>query len=330
MRFLALLSAGLLVGALAVACQDTPFPAQPTELPALPTAATVEAAAPTETSAALATVAVDPTDSPASEPSPTAEAPEVAASPTVTLPPPTATAEPVTTSEPAATDTAEPEPSPTPAPPQVETFAPGQQDSRTLASGESWPYLFQGTRFRPAILFVEPGRDLDSALASYVGDVSQQTTPDGATPVVAADNALAGRPEILVLSAESDGLYTFVVRAASGEGDYTAYLYDLTSPAAGMAVQQPDTVAAGETRTYTVTSNGPRPVIVAVDPSDQSDVALDIFDSAGALVATANYSGAGGVETAYVLPLGTVTYSVAVREAGGQPSAFDVAIITLE
>ena len=162
------------------------------------------------------------------------------------------------------------------------------------------------------------------------GGQTGQTTPEGITPPAAADNALAGRPEILVLSPEADGLYTLVVRAVAGEGSFAAHLFDLTTPAPGVVVQQPDTLAAGEEKSYAVTSHGARPVIAVADPTDQSDLALDILDANGTLLTSANFSGPGGVETAYVLPLGATSYTVKVREVNGGPAMFQILVITLE
>jgi hypothetical protein len=201
---------------------------------------------------------------------------------------------------------------------------------QTLADGGSYAYLVQGTRFQPLILFVEPENQLDIALAVYSGDVTGQATPASGAPLNTADSALAGRPEILVLSPDADGLFTFIVRAAAGGGRYTAHLYDLTTPAPGMAVQQTDTLAAGEEKVYTVTSRGARPIIAAADPTDQSDIALDFLNADGAVLTTANFGGPGGAETAYVLPLGAASYSVKIREVNGGPSTFQIAIITLE
>jgi hypothetical protein len=67
-----------------------------------------------------------------------------------------------------------------------------------------------------------------------------------------------------------------------------------------------------------------------VDPTDTSDVALDILGADGAVLTTSNYSGPGGVEVAYVLPLGTTNYTIQVREANGGASSFVVAVVTLE
>ena len=308
-RFTLLLILAALLAACDNASQDTAA-SLPTPLPPVPTTDTITGQQPTATGAALATLPISPTAEPSTE------------LPTLT---------------PLATDAPPPSPevsptveSPTAEPTAVSLFAPGQQDGGSLAAGQATAYLVDARRFQPLILFVEPTNELNIALAAYLGDQTQQTMPEGVTPPVAADNTMAGRPEILVLSPEADGLYTFVVRAAAGEGSFAVRLYDMTTPASGVAVQQPDALAAGEAKSYTVTSRGPRPVIAAADPTDQSDLALDILGADGTLLTTANYSGPGGVETAYVLPLGETTYTVRIREANGGPAAFQILVITLE
>ncbi len=314
----------LLVVLLLAGCNGAPEQPTATQIPPPPTAAataelelptplppeaTTVADEPTPTGEALATVAPSPTTEPATEPATSPTAAE-AASPT-----------------PAATATAAQSPTP---PTTPGLFGPGQVDMRTLAAGDAHAYVVQGTRFQPIILFVEPENQLNVALTVYSGDVSGQATPEGVTPLNSADNALAGRPEILVLSPDADGLFTFVVRAIGGEGSYTAHLYDLTTPAPGMAVQQTDTLAAGEEKLYTVTSRGARPIIAVADPTDQSDIALDFLGADGAVLTTANFGGPGGAETAYVLPLGAASYSIKIREVNGGPSTFQIAIVTLE
>jgi hypothetical protein len=305
-------------------CDNAPAPPA-TALPEPPTLA--------PTDPALTTVAVLPTAAPATDAAPTAELPPTdlptdeptaAPSPTLAVPTDEATA--------AATEAV-----PTEAAPAEDTpiaaenlIAPGQRDAASLTQGEARTYLYRGTQFQPAVFFAEPTAELDIRLLVLAGEFTTGTGLDGATPLATADNALAGRPEIVVLSPESSGLFTFAVRAGSGAGDFTAYLFDLTSPATGMAVQQADVLAAGETKRFDVTSNGARPVIAMVDPTDLSDVALDIFGADGVLLTTANFSGPGGVEVAYVLPLGTTSYTVAVREATGAAAAVNVAVVTLE
>ncbi|MEZ4515769.1 MAG: hypothetical protein R3C44_02655 [Chloroflexota bacterium] len=308
----------LLLGVVGLSACDTTADATPTvalpEPPTLPpggTTAVETAVSVSPTAAALPTSLPAPTDLPATEP------------PTVVPPTEEPSPEPATaTSEP---PTAEPT-----TPPAQNQMAPGQRDTATLAENEFRTYLYSGAQYQPAVFFAEPGRDLDIELLALAGQVTPESGLDGLTPLSGADNALAGRPEILVLSPEGSGLYTFVVRAASGAGEYTAYLFDMTSPATGMAVQQADALAAGETKSYDITSNGARPVIAMVDPTDLSDVALDVFGSDGSLLTTANFSGPGGVEVAYVLPLGTAGYTVAVREVNNAPSTFNVAVVTLE
>ena len=289
----------------------------PTEVLLLPTpitdataaATTVFATAEVPATAAPSVTTEPPTDEPATDEPPTDEPATAAPSPTAAQLP---------------TDAASPT-----AAPSGELFAPGQVDGATLAGGGATSYLVQGRRFAPVILFVEPQNPLDVALAAYSGDLSGQTTPAGVA-LASADNALAGRPEILVLSPESDGLFTCVVRAASGEGNFTAHLFDLTTPAPGVVIQQADTLAAGTEKVYSVTSRGARPLIVVVDPTDESDLALDVIGTDNALLTTANYGGPGGAETAYVLPLGTATYAIKIREANSGAAAFQILVIAME
>lgn len=310
----------ILLAALLVGCDNAPDQPPSTPLPPAPTAAepatdggqpTAEQE-PSATEAALATLPASPTAEPPTD------APTLTPLPTDEPPLPSPTTEPPSAEPPTAEPTA------------ISLFAPGQQDGGSLAAGGAMAYLVDARRFQPLILFVEPTNELNVGLAAYVGDQTGQTTPEGITPPAAADNALAGRPEILVLSPEADGLYTLVIRAVAGEGSFAAHLFDLTTPAPGVAVQQPDMLAAGEEKSYAVTSRGARPVIAVADPTDQSDLALDILDANGTLLTTANFSGPGGVETAYVLPLGATAYTVKVREANGGPAAYQILVITLE
>jgi len=313
------------------ACGRTPAEATATELPPPPTAATtvvmptVATDAATTTAPALATTAPATATAEPSAPASPEASPTTAPAATDTA----AAASPTPAATAAATATAmATAPASTPATGSI--FGPGQVDGSTLAAGSAHSYLVQGRPFEPIILFIEPENELDVALAAYSGDLSGQTTPEGVTALAAADNALAGRPEILVLSPESAGLYTFVIRAASGEGNFVAHLFDLTTPAPGVAIQQADALEAGTEKVFAVASNGARPVIVVVDPSDQSDIALDIIGADGALLTTANYSGPGGAETGYVLPLGATSLSVKVREVNGAASAFQIVVITLQ
>ncbi|HQF70250.1 MAG TPA: hypothetical protein PLH39_03105 [Promineifilum sp.] len=331
MKRLALFLLLALAPAAMTACGRTPAEATATELPPPPTAATtvvmptVATDAATTTAPALATTAPATATAEPSAPASPEASPTTAPAATDTA----AAASPTPAATAAATATAmATAPASTPATGSI--FGPGQVDGSTLAAGSAHSYLVQGRPFEPIILFIEPENELDVALAAYSGDLSGQTTPEGVTALAAADNALAGRPEILVLSPESAGLYTFVIRAASGEGNFVAHLFDLTTPAPGVAIQQADALEAGTEKVFAVASNGARPVIVVVDPSDQSDIALDIIGADGALLTTANYSGPGGAETGYVLPLGATSLSVKVREVNGAASAFQIVVITLQ
>lgn len=302
-----------------------------TPMPPAPTAA------PTESTS----TGLSPTDSPAEPPATETTdiaLPTVAITPTAEAPTDAPPTDAPSTDEPPATEPSPEEPSPTAEAPATEPapestanlFAPGRQTGTSLPAGGAMAYLVDGRPFQPYILFVEPSNELNVALAAYVGDQTGQTTPEGVTPLAAADNALAGRPEILVLSPESPGLFTLVVRAMAGEGSFNAHLFDLTTPARGVVIQQDDALDAGVEKMYPVTSNGPRPVIVVADPSDQSDIALDILGDDGTILTTANYSGPGGVETAYVLPLGATSYTVKVREVNGGPANYQIIVIALE
>lgn len=292
---------------------------------------------PTLEATALAVVTTEPEATPATDavatepPPPTLPPATVEAVATATTPPTPTEDEPDATSEPEATITVSPtSEAEEPVSPAGELFAPGQQDTQTFTTGEQQAYPFSGTRFTPVVLFVDPDNTLDVSLAAYSGDLSAPGALDGATPLSEANNAPAGRPETLVVSPDANGLFTFVVRAASGDGAATAYLYDLTTPTNGMAVQQQNTLPAGGEQSYDVTSQGARPVLAMVDPVDQSNVVLEIYGADGTQLTSADFSGAGGVEVAYVLPLGTTSYRVVVREATGAPVTFDIAIVTLE
>ncbi len=294
--------------------------------PATPIAESFPSPPPTLEATALAAVTNPPastaTSGVATEPPPTL--PPASTEAAATEPPPSTPTEtaPDPTDEPAAEATAPPAEN-------GELFAPGQQDTQTFTARQQQAYPFRGTRFTPIVLFVDPDNALDVTLAAYSGDLSAPGALDSATPLAEANNAPAGRPETLVVSPDADGLFTFVVSAA-GEGRATSYLYDLTTPANGMAVQQQNTLPAGGEQSYDVASLGARPVLAMVDPADQSNVVLEIYGTDGALLTSADFSGAGGVEVAYVLPLGTTSYRVVIREATGALATFNVAIVTLE
>jgi hypothetical protein len=212
----------------------------------------------------------------------------------------------------------------------VFVLTPGQSDAAPLAEGGFKPYGYDGLEFQPALLFVEPADTLDVSLSAYLGDVAPGVELAGLTPLIETDSNTEGGPEILVITPEEDGRHTLVVRSVSGEGGYTAYLYDAVSDTQGAAVRQADTLAVGQTKTYAVQSNGARPVIVFADPVDESDLIVRVTDSNGNVAAEANFSGPGSAEALFVLPLETTTYTVQVSEISGAVSSYNVAVITLE
>ncbi len=325
MRRLRVIVVWLALSLAAVACQQGPdtlpaatevvIPPPPTEALNEPTAGSTIIPAVTE-AAATATTVTEATEAiTASSPSSTAEA-----SPTEEASV-TAEATPTTAESPT------PEPSPTPA---ILMLAPGQSNAAPLSGGGFNSYGYEGLAFQPAVLFVEPADTLDVALAAYAGDVVAGSDLTGLEVLSEANFSTAGGPEILVVTPEEDGRYALLVQSVAGEGGYTAYLYDAANEAPGAAVRQADSLVNGETKTYTVQSNGARPVLVFVDPTDDSNVVARVADSNGNVAANANFSGPGSAEAVFVLPLQTTTYTVQVSEATGAPSAYNILIVTLE
>lgn len=266
---------------------------------------------------------------------PAAEQPTETAVPATDTPAPaaTSTAEPVTETA-VPTNTAPPPPNTTPVPTQTlapAVFAPGQQNTAALSNGEFQVYLFNGVKFQPLFLFAETADELDLVISIYEGQLTAESDLSALTPKLEADFADDGGPEIAVFSPQVDGFHTVVVQntAEATSGDYTLYLYN-TLVAAPNTVQETGTLAAGETKTYTATSNGGRPVLVFADPTDQSNLVLQATDNNGSVVAEANYAGSGSAEALFVLPLQTTTYTIRVSEAGGGAANYAVVIVTLE
>ncbi len=85
-------------------------------------------------------------------------------------------------------------------------------------------------------------------------------------------------------------------------------------PCRARFISQTWRLAAGETAQFQVESRGGRPVLIFVDPVDQSDISVTMTTADGQTVADANYSGPGSAEAAFVLPLETTRYTVTVRE----------------
>jgi len=197
-----------------------------------------------------------------------------------------------------------------------EVFGPGQQDSRTLAGGDEETYLIDGVKFTPRFVFVETADEIDLKL-SVEGTEANFAGPGGA--------------EVLVFTADENGRFDLNVSNESEvSGAYTLYLYDAAQAVPG-AVHQPNVVLPeGETAQFQVESRGGRPVLIFVDPFDQSDVGVVITTADGQTVSDANYGGAGAAEAAFVLPRETTRYTVTVREINNAPSQINVLLVPLE
>ena len=209
------------------------------------------------------------------------------------------------------------------------TIAPGQQTNGSLESGEIQTYNFQGTEFEPVMVFVEGADALDIAVSAYQGAVAAGADLSQATPLAQADFSPAGRPEVLVITPNEDGEHTIVVSGSGGTaGNYTLYMYNGTTAAANTRLVN-DSLAAGETKNYKALSNGGRPVIVYVDQTGQSDLALQILDDNEELITEANFGGPNSAETAFVLPLEETAYTILVSTVSGETAVYNLVIVTL-
>ncbi len=197
-----------------------------------------------------------------------------------------------------------------------ELFAPGQKVSGTLAAGGEESYLIDGVEFMPRFIFAETADEIDLMLA-VAGAEANFSGPGG--------------PEVLVFTADENGRFDLIVRNKSeASGDYTLYLYDAAQAVPG-AVHQPNvTLAAGTTAPFQVESRGGRPVLIFVDPVDQSDIGFTITTTDGQPIAEANYGGPGSAEAAFVLPLETTRYTVTVREINNAPAQINLLLVPLE
>ncbi|MFZ0547863.1 MAG: hypothetical protein WAM60_20630, partial [Candidatus Promineifilaceae bacterium] len=90
-----------------------------------------------------------------------------------------------------------------------------------------------------------------------------------------------------------------------------------------------DSLAAGETKSYPVQSNGGRPVLAYVAQTGQSDLVLQILDENGEVMMDANFGGPNSAEVAFVLPVKTSDYTIEVSTANGETAVYNLVIITL-
>lgn len=258
------------------------------------------------------------------------------------LPSATPTERPTFTPIPTATTTA-PSPTPLPSPTAISTVAPtplpagefltpGQAASSTLLTDQAAFYPYQGTRFQPVLIFVEAAGDLDVSLSVHPGTVAPGADLAQMEVAASAEQSGPNRPEIIVFTPEDDGPYTIAVRpnpdTPGAFGAYTLYLFDTQAAAEGVELAAGELVA-GETAGHRVTSNGGRPVLCYLDPTDESDLILRALDSDGGVLTEANFSGPGSAEAVYLLPLQTTTYTCQVTAAARQTSTYEMALIAL-
>jgi hypothetical protein len=267
---------------------------------------------PTATGAAPAATATLPGDSESEQPTATLEATE----------------EPTSIFEPTVTVTVSETVEPVKAAPG--SIAPGQQASGSLESGGAQFFSFQGTKFKPALVFVEGAGGLDVAASAYLGTIENAAALAQLTPLSEADFSPAGWPEALVITPNEDGAYTIVIQSSgASEGDFSLYMFDGTTPAANARLIN-DSLAAGETKHYETVSNEGRPLVVFADQTGQSDLVIQILFESGGVAGEANFGGPNSAETLFVLPEGTTTYAVSVSTFNGEAAVYDLVIVTLD
>ncbi len=197
-----------------------------------------------------------------------------------------------------------------------EVFGPGMQDSRKLEGGGENTYLIDGVKFTPRFIFAETNDEID-LLLSAAGSEANFAGPGGA--------------EVFVFTADDNGRYELSIRNLSDTaGEYTIYLFDAAQSVPGALHQPNAAIAEGQSVQYEVESRGGRPVLIFVDPIDQSDVGVVATTSDGQVAVDANYSGPGSAEAAFVLPLETTRYTITVREINNAPAQINVLLVPLE
>lgn len=293
--------------------------ATPTAVASLPTQETAATSVPLATDASgevlPTSTSLPPTNTPRPTPIPTNPPAVVNTIAPTALP--TDTATPAATNTPAATPTA--------TTPPTTLILPSQQYPGRLAAGETAVYRYSGVAFQPIMLFAQVDATGDLLMASYDG-VLAATDLDGRSTLTKADFGQAGIPEQMVFTAPKDGDFTIALTAVS-DVEYTLFVYDPRIPATNALIKA-DTLAAGESKSYPITSEYGHPVLVFVDQTDQTDLAIEV-KSGGNTINSANYGGGGSAEALFVLPLTTTDYTVIISEAGGKAASYNVVIVAL-
>lgn len=266
-----------------------------------------------------------PTQSPTTRP-PTAP---TAAPPSATTVKPTvaATASPTAVPTVAAAATATATTAPTAAATDEGYLQPGGRVSMMLFERERASYLVRGRAGDALVLIVRPESRLDASLAFYAGD--QTGVSDRRRMLASADRGGRGEIEVLMYSPDEDGTYTYIVRSGDTRGKFAAALYSLLDPAPGVLLQEAGSLAAGEAMEYAAASEPGHGILIMVRPADSSNLILDLFNEAGERVTTSNYTGRGGLETAYAVPAFPMSYTIRVRAAANEPSDYHIAIVSM-
>ena len=265
--------------------------------------------------------AVAPTSQPVAEPT--------------TVPVVESTAEPVVvpTNEPIAEPTSQPVTEPPTEPPSGgngELLAPGQTAVSTLGAGAQVTFPYQGERFSPRLFFVRPAGSLDAELRAFGAGVTAETV-NQASPATTANFGGPGLPEMLVYTAQADEVHlTAVASLDNTAGLFRFYLFDGVTRTGDTAVLEQLSLPAGQTQSYTVTSQNGQPVIIFADPIGASeDIAVTVRNANGDVVNEANFGGGGSAEALYLLPLTTTSYTVEISEVSEQAATVNVHLITL-
>jgi len=212
----------------------------------------------------------------------------------------------------------------------VRLFGPGQQDKFTLAAGAFKTYTIQGVKFQPLFVFAETTGEANLILKAAAGTDTAVSNPAAAAPLAEADFSPAGRPEVLVFSPDADGFYTLIVgNQGSGAGETAVFLFDANTDTPLATHYRGESLAAGQTKSFTAQSNDGRPVVAFAQPLDQSDLVLK-FIEAGSIANEANYSGPGSAEAAFVLPLRATNYTIEISTADGGAASFTLIVVPLE
>ena len=200
-------------------------------------------------------------------------------------------------------------------------LSPGTSLEGTLLQSQQQRYSFTGIGSQPVNITVEPTDDSDVVVEIF----------DATGGLLLEVDDSFGR-EVAAFTPPADGMYTIVVSEWSG--DPSAYTILLAAgdgsgleglPEAVLVLNQTDTLAAGATQSYAVEAAIYRPFTVVVDPVEDLDVVLEIYDSSNNLLEAQDRF--FGLEQVTFYPQVSGTYVVRVSGFDASQSGnFDIAI----